>query len=86
MGSIVDVTYVGHNHFCSKDKSALYYVIQVLFNSVDVSRNINKATLINIFVDDKTYQDLCSLEVGSSLKVEVTPNLATGKVSYKIVK
>lgn len=85
MENVVDMIFVGHNHFCSKDKNNIYYVIQVLFNSVDISRNTNKATLINIFVDDKSYQDLCQMEVGSSLKVEVRPNMETGKVSYKIV-
>lgn len=86
MVNTVEMTYVGHNHFSSKNTHSIYYIIQVLFNTEDAMRNINKATLINVFVDDKDYQKLCVLEIGSTLKVEVKPNLETGKVSYKILK
>lgn len=85
MENVIDMIFVGHNHFSSKDKDKIYYIIQVLYNTVDVSRNINKASLINIFVDDKEYQKLCQLDVGSPLKVEVKANLASGNLNYKIV-
>lgn len=86
MENVVDMIYVGHNHFSSKDKRNIYYIIQALYNIEDITRHTNKATLINIFVDDKEYQNLSQLEVGCSLKVEIKPNLEAGKLSYKIVK
>lgn len=85
MNETIEMAFVGHNHFASKDKSNIYYVIQVLHNTEDVTKNTNKATLIPIFVTDKEYQRLCNIVIGSPLKVEVRPNLETGKISYKII-
>ena len=85
MGTVQEMIFVGNNSFSSKAKDAIYYVVQVLYNEKDVSRGTNKATLINIFTDDKTYQKYVGQEVGSTLKVEVSPNMATGKINYKIV-
>lgn len=85
MGSVEEMTFVGNNSFSSKAKDAIYYVVQVLYNEKDVSRGTNKATLINIFTDDKTYQKFVGSEVGSTVKVEIKPNMGTGKINYKIV-
>lgn len=85
MESVQEMIYVGNNSFSSKAKDAIYYVVQVLYNERDVSRGTNKATLINIFTDDKTYQKFVGSEVGSTVKVEVKPNMAVGKINYKIV-
>lgn len=86
MENVIEMAYVGHNHFSTKDKTKVYYIVQVLYNTEDISRNTNKASLINIFVSDQEYQELCNIAIGSPLKIEVLPNLETGKISYKIVK
>ncbi len=86
MGSVQEMIFVGNNSFSSKAKDAIYYVVQVLYNEHDVSRGTNKATLINIFTDDKTYQKFVNMDVGSTVKVEVKPNMASGKINYKIVE
>lgn len=86
MGGTYEMTYVGHNHFSSKEKKELYNIIQVLYNSLDEQHFTNKATLINIFVDDDVYNIIArSYEIGTTLKVEVKPILSTGKISYKII-
>lgn len=86
MGGNYEMTYVGHNHFSAKDRSKIYYVLQVLCNTVDEFRGTNIATLINIFVDDETYKRYKDNAIGTTLNIEVKPNLSTGKINYKIVK
>lgn len=85
MGSTQEMIYVGNNTFSSKEKDKIYYVVQVLYNERDVGRGTNKATLINIFTDDETYKRFVGAEVGSTVKVEIKPNMSTGKINYKIV-
>jgi len=85
MGGIYEMTYVGHNHFSAKDKSRIYNVIQVLYNTEDTQRFTNVATLINIFVNDEDYKKFSHYDIGTVIKVEVKPVLTTGKVSYKLV-
>ena len=85
MNNTCEMIYVGHSHFSSKDKSKIYYVIQVLYNEEDLTRNTNKATLINIFVDDYIYNKVNKFNIGNVVKVEIKPNMSTGKISYKIV-
>lgn len=85
MENVIDMILVGNNKFSSKDKTTNYFVIQALYNEVDVSKQTNKATLINIFVTEELYNSFACADVGTVLKVQVIPNLGTGKVSYKIV-
>lgn len=85
MENIVEMSLVGNNKFTSKDKTKIYFVIQALYNEIDISKQINKATLINIFVSEELYNTLAGVDIGTVLKVQVVPNLSTGKVSYKIV-
>ncbi len=82
---VTDMILVGFHHFNSKDKSQIYYVVQVLYNEIDLSRGNNKGTMINIFVDDELYQKIAQLDIGTLLKVELKPNLSTGKLNYKVV-
>lgn len=85
MNETQEMIFVGNNTFSSKEKDSIYYVIQVLHNELDVGRGTNKATLINIFTDDETYKKFVGAEVGSTVKVEIRPNLSTGKINYKII-
>ncbi|MEI3394846.1 MAG: hypothetical protein V8R82_03950 [Clostridia bacterium] len=83
--SIQKMTLIGYHHFSSKEKKQLYYVVQVLYNSLDIERSNNKATMINIYTDDETYKKVCQMSIGEVLKVEMIPNLETGKIYYKVV-
>jgi len=83
--STQEMLLVGYHHFNSKDKKQIYYVVQCLYNVDDKSRGNYKGTMINIFVDDDTYQKVCQLELGTVLNIEVSPNLQTGKIYYKVV-
>ena len=85
MENLVEMILVGNNKFSSKDKTSNYFVIQALYNEADISKQTNKATLINIFVNEDLYNSLSGADIGTILKVQVIPNLSTGKVSYKIV-
>lgn len=83
--STQEMLLVGYHHFNSKDKKEIYYVVQCLYNENDLSRGNYRGTMINVFVDDETYKKVSELELGSTLQVEVQPNLSTGKIYYKVV-
>lgn len=83
--SVEEMTLIGYHHFSAKDKSQIFYVVQVLYNRLDVERSNNKATMINIFTTDDIYSKVCKMSVGEVLKVEVVPNLESGKIYYKVV-
>lgn len=83
--SLQEMVLVGYHHFSSKDKSEIFYVVQVLYNNTDIERANNKATMINIFITDEIYKKVCQMSIGQVLKVEMSPNLETGKIYYKVV-
>lgn len=83
--SLQEMVLVGYHHFSSKDKSQIFYVVQVLYNNTDIERANNKATMINIFTTDEIYKKVCQMSIGQVLKVEMSPNLETGKIYYKVV-
>lgn len=83
--SLQEMVLVGYHHFSSKDKSEIFYVVQVLYNNTDIERSNNKATMINIFTTDETYKKVCQMSIGQVLKVEMSPNFETGKIYYKVV-
>ncbi len=85
MNEVKELIFVGNISFSSKAKDKIYYVVQVLHNEIDVSRGTNRATLVNIFTDDDTYKKFVGAEIGSTVKVEIKPNLSTGKINYKII-
>lgn len=86
MGKTVEeMVLVGFHHFSSKDKTKIYYVIQCLHNDVDIERSNNKGTLINIFVTEEVYKQIIHRSIGELLKVEISANLQTSKVSYRVV-
>lgn len=83
--SLQEMVLVGYHHFSSKDKSEIFYVVQVLYNNTDIERANNKATMINIFTTDEIYKKVCQMSIGQVLKVEMSPNMETGKIYYKVV-
>lgn len=83
--SLQEMVLVGYHHFSSKNKSEIFYVVQVLYNNTDIERANNKATMINIFTTDEIYKKVCQMSIGQVLKVEMSPNFETGKIYYKVV-
>lgn len=83
--SVEEMVLIGYHHFSSKDKSQIFYVVQVLHNTTDIERSNNKATMINIFTTDDIYKKVCQMSVGQLLKIEMRPNLENGKIYYKVV-
>lgn len=83
--STQDMILVGYHHFNSKDKKQIYYVVQCLYNENDTTRGNLKGTMINIFVEDNVYQKVAKLDIGTVLKIEIVPNLSTGKIYYRVV-
>jgi len=83
--SIKEMVFVGHHHFSSKDKTQIYYVIQALYNEEDLTRGNNRGTMINIFVDEEQYKKITKMVIGEVLKVNLIPNISTGKLYYKVV-
>ena len=84
MENFQEMTLVGFYHFISKDKTKHYYVIQALSNINDISNGINRANVIDVFVSEEMYKSIIEQKIGTSLNVQITANLSTGKLSYKI--
>ena len=84
MGTTQDMSLIGYYHFSSKDKTKHYYVIQLLSVENDVSKGTYRAYPIDIFVSEEIYNTILEKEIGTVLTVQITPNLSTGKLSYKI--
>lgn len=84
MENVQDMTLIGFYHFSSKDKTKHYYVVQALTNELNVSNSTNKATVIDIFVSDEIYNSILNKEIGEPIKVQMTPNLSTGKIGFKL--
>ena len=83
--SIEEMTLVGYHHFTAKDKSQIFYVVQVLYNKTDIEHANNRATIINIFTTDDIYKKVCNMSIGEVLKIEMIPNMESGKIYYKVV-
>ena len=84
MENVQDMTLVGFYHFSSKDKTKHYYVVQALTNEIDLSKSTNRASVVDVFVSEEIYNSIMNKEIGESIKVQMIPNLSTGKLSFKI--
>ena len=84
MDDLKEMPLVGYYHFTSKDKTKVFYVVQVLFSENDLSQNTNKGTLLNIFVNDNIYNTVSNSNFGDLLPVKISTNFSTGKLYYSI--
>ena len=82
--NVQEMTLVGFYHFLSKDKTKHYYVVQALSTTNDISNGINKVSLVDVFVSEEIYNSIMNKEIGEPIKVQITPNLSTGKLSFRI--
>lgn len=85
MNEVKEMTLVGFYNFSSKDKTKRYFVFQVLSNDVDISNNIYKSNIINIFVNEDIYKKVSPNDIGKSLNVNIQANLSSGKIYYSLV-
>ena len=85
MKQIQKMSLVGLYHFNSKDKLKNYYVVQCLHVEEDVIHNNRKGIVIDIFVDEESYEKIAGLEIGSILDIEVIANLNTNKISFNVI-
>lgn len=84
--NVVEMTLVGYHHFKNKEKTEDYHVVQgVYYESIDEQRAQVKAVVIPIFVELEVFQKIANKKIGERIKVQVTPNLATGKIYYKVL-
>lgn len=84
MENVQEMSLVGFYHFASKDKTKHYFVVQAMTNKIEEGKAINRATIIDVFVSEEMYNSIINKEVGELIKVQMTPNLSTGKLSFKI--
>lgn len=84
MENVQEMTLIGFYHFSSKDKTKHYYVVQALFNELNVSNSTNKASVVDVFVSEEIYNSIMNKEIGEPIKVQMIPNLSTGKLSFRI--
>lgn len=79
--------FIGNYHFHSKDKKDTYYVLQFLcHNSSEEEKfkGINKAIIVPVFTDVKTYQEMIQKKIGETVELSVSCSLDTGKIYYKV--
>lgn len=84
METIQEMSLIGYYHFASKDKTKHYYVVQALSTTRDVSTGNFKSHIVDVFVSEDIYNAILEKEIGTPLNVQITPNLSTGKLSFKI--
>lgn len=84
MENVQEMTLVGFYHFASKDKTKHYFVVQALSNKIEEGKAINRASVVDVFVSEEMYNSIINREIGDVIKVQITPNLSTGKLSFRI--
>lgn len=84
MENVQEMPLVGFYHFSSKDKTKHYYIVQAMSYQVEEDIAVNKATVIDVFTSEEIYNSIINKEIGELIKVQMTPNLSTGKLSFKI--
>lgn len=82
--NVQEMTLVGFYHFASKDKTKHYYVVQALSNQIEEGKAINRASVVDVFVSEEIYNSIVNKEIGDIINVQITPNLSTGKLSFRI--
>lgn len=85
--SKIKAGYVGNYHFNSKGKEEMYYVLQFLYHGQteeEKFKGINKATIIQVFTDVDTYQNICELDFGTEVELTASASLESGKIYYKV--
>ena len=85
MENVVQMNLIGYHHFKNKEKTEDYHIVQcAYYENIDEQRAQVKATIIPIFVDLKSFQEIANKKLGDVLDVEIKPNLTTGKIHYKV--
>lgn len=84
MENVQEMTLVGFYDFFSKDKQNHYYVVQALSSTNDVSKGTCKSVIVDVFVSEEIYNSILNREIGTYINVQITPNLSTGKLSFKV--
>lgn len=84
--NVVEMTLIGYHHFQNKEKTEEYHIVQgAYYENVEEMRAQVKATVIPIFVELAVFQKIANKKIGDKLKVQVIPNLSTGKIYYKVL-
>lgn len=82
---VVTGNLIGYYHFVAKDKSKIYYVIQLVRHQEDGLNN-QKACVKDIFVDEECYKNIMQKKtIGDKLQAEIITNFNTDKIYYKVV-
>lgn len=84
MENVQEMPLVGFYHFSSKDKTKHYYVVQVMAYQIEEGKAIRKSTIVDVFTSEEIYNSIINKEFGELIKVQMTPYLSTGKLSFKI--
>lgn len=85
MENVVQMNLIGYHHFKNKEKTEDYHIVQcAYYENIDEQRAQVKATIIPIFVDLKSFQEIANKKLGDTIDVEIRPNLTTGKIHYKV--
>lgn len=85
MENVVQMNLIGYYHFKNKEKTEDFHIVQcAYYENIDEQRAQVKATIIPIFVDLKSFQEIANKKLGDVIDVEIKPNLTTGKIHYKV--
>lgn len=83
--NVVQMNLIGFHHFKNKEGTEEYHIVQcAYYEKIDEMRAQMKAVIIPIFVDLKSFQVIANKKLGEKIDVEIKPNLATGKIHYKV--
>lgn len=83
--NVVQMNLIGYHHFKNKEGTEDYHIVQCAYYNGDVQRAQMKAIIVPIFVPLADFQVIANMKIGSTINVEVIPNLETGKIRYKVL-
>lgn len=83
---VMDLQFVGHNYFNSKDKTKIYYILQFLICSQNVTNTILKTGVTNVFVDEKQYKDFVNnKQIGQKYQVKISIDLLNDRIKKEVL-
>lgn len=83
--NVYQMNLIGYHHFKNKEGTQDYHIVQCAYYQGDTQRAQMKAVIIPVFVDLKEFQTIANMKIGSTINIEVVPNLETGKIRYKVL-
>lgn len=83
---VLDLQYVGHRYFVSKDKTKTYYQLQFLICNQNETNTQMETGVTNVFVTELQYKDFINnKQIGQKYQVKVSVDLINDKIRKEVL-